>query len=500
MFIGVDVGTSETKAVLVDGAGRVLAGTSAPNRLHVPQPGWAEHDAEADWWGNFCAVVREVLDRSGVSPSAVEAVGCSGIGPCVLPVDEEVRPLGPGILYGIDTRAGAQIERLNDDLGEAAILARTGNALTSQSAGPKVAWLRDERPEAFTAAAMFHTCQSYLVAKLTGEHVMDHTTAAYWGPFYDIHTNAWIDEWVAGTVGPDRLPRPVWPTDVVGRVSADAARVSGLAAGTPVIAGAPDAPAEAVSAGVLGSGDLMVMYGSSIFMIAVVDEPIVDPRMWAAPYVFEGTSIVAGGTSTAGTLTRWLIELLADEHDATALSDLYGDFAAWAAASPAGANGLDFLPYLSGERTPIHDPDARGVVFGLSLRHTRADVARAALEGIAQGIRLNVEVMLEIGVPIERIRAVGGGVKNQAWLQAVSDCLGRRQEVVSQRGAAYGDAVLAAIGVGALRREDVPTWLEVDRAVEPNAELAELYERQASRQRRLYESTRTLMHEVAHEA
>ncbi len=500
MFIGVDVGTSETKAVLVDRAGRVLGGTSAPNRLHVPQPGWAEHDAEADWWGNFCAVVREILDRSGVSPSAVEAVGCSGIGPCVLPVDEEVRPLGPGILYGIDTRAGAQIERLNDELGEAAILARTGNALTSQSAGPKVAWLRDERPEAFTAAAMFHTCQSYLVAKLTGEHVMDHTTAAYWGPFYDIRANAWIDDWVAGTVEPDRLPRPVWPTDVVGRVSADAARASGLAAGTPVIAGAPDAPAEAVSAGVLGPGDLMVMYGSSIFIIAVVDEPIVDPRMWAAPYVFEGTSIVAGGTSTAGTLTRWLIELLSDEHDATALSDHYGDFAAWAAASPAGANGLHFLPYLSGERTPIHDPDARGVVFGLSLQHTRADVARAALEGIAQGIRLNVEVMLEIGVPIERIRAVGGGVKNQAWLQAVSDCLGRRQEVVSQRGAAYGDAVLAAVGVGALRREDVPSWLEFDHAVEPNAELAELYERQASRQRRLYESTRTLMHEVAHEA
>ena len=234
-------------------------------------------------------MVNEILSRSGVSPAAVEAVGCSGIGPCVLPVDDEVTPLGPGILYGIDTRASAQIERLDEELGAAAILERTGNALTSQSAGPKVAWLRDERPEAFAAAAMFHTCQSFLVARLTGEHVMDHTTAAYWGPFYDIHTNAWIEEWVAGTVEPERLPRLVWPTEVVGQVSAAAARATGLAAGTPVIAGAPDAPAEAVSAGVLGPGDLMVMYGSSIFMIAVVGETIVDPRMWAAPYVFEGT-------------------------------------------------------------------------------------------------------------------------------------------------------------------------------------------------------------------
>ena len=500
MFIGVDVGTSETKAVLVDRDGHVLSEASAPNTLRIPHPGWAEHDADTDWWGNFCTVVNEILGRSGVPPTQVDAVGCSGIGPCVLPVDDEVNPLGPGILYGIDTRASAQIERLDSEIGAAAILERTGNALTSQSAGPKVAWLRDERPVTFAAAAMFHTCQSFLVAKLTGEHVMDHTTAAYWGPFYDIQTNTWIEEWVAGTVEPERLPRLVWPTEIVGQVTAAAAQATGLAAGTPVIAGAPDAPAEAVSAGVLGPGDLMVMYGSSIFMIAVVGETIVDPRMWAAPYVFEGSSIVAGGTSTAGTLTRWLIELLSDEHDAAALGDHYGDFAAWAADSPAGANGLDFLPYLSGERTPIHDPHARGVIFGLSLQHTRADIARAALEGIAQGIRLNVEVMQEIGVPIERIRAVGGGVHNPAWLQAVSDCLGRPQEVVAQRGAAYGDAILAAIGVGALEREQVASWLDSGRTVEPDPELAALYEKQASRQRQLYESTRTMMHEVAHEA
>ena len=499
MFIGVDVGTSETKAVLVDHDGRVLAAASAPNRLRVPRPGWAEHDAERDWWGNLCTVVGELFDRSDVSPAEVEAVGCSGIGPCVLPVDHEVRPLAPAILYGIDTRAGAQIARLDEELGAAAILERTGNALTSQSAGPKVAWLRDERPEVFAAAAMFHTCQSFLVARLTGEHVMDHTTAAYWGPFYDLRANAWIEDWVAATVEPARLPRPVWPTEVVGQVTAEAALATGLAAGTPVIAGAPDAPAEAVSAGVLGPGDLMIMYGSSIFIIAVVGESIVDPRMWAAPFVFEGTSIVAGGTSTAGTLTRWLIELLSDDHDGATIAGHYGQFAAWAAASPPGANGLDLLPYLSGERTPIHDPDARGVVFGLTLKHTRADLARAALEGIAQGIRLNVEVMHEIGVPIGRIRAVGGGVNNPAWLQAVSDCLGQRQEVVSQRGAAYGDAILAAIGVGALRREDVPSWIDADRTVEPDPALADLYARQASRHRRLYQSTRTIMHEVAHE-
>ena len=500
MFIGVDVGTSETKAVLVDRDGVVRARASAPNELRVPRPGWAEHDAERDWWGNLCTVVGRVLADSGLDPTAVHAVGCSGIGPCVLPVDERLAPLGPGILYGIDTRASAQIERLSGELGATAILERTGNALTSQSAGPKVAWLREERPDAFAAAAMFHTCQSYLVARLTGEHIMDRTTAAYWGPFYDIRSNDWIDEWVRSTLEPERLPRLAWPTEVVGRVTADAAGATGLVAGTPVIAGTADAPAEAVSAGVLATGELMIMYGSSIFMIAVVGEAIVDPRMWAAPYVFEGSSIVAGGTSTAGTLTRWLIELLGDEHDGARIAHRYEEFAAWAAASPPGANGLELLPYLSGERTPIHDPDARGLIFGLTLQHTRADIARAALEGIAQGIRLNTETMLEMGVPIDRIRAIGGGVRNASWVQTVSDCIGRSQEVVAQTGAAYGDAMLAAMGVGALDRAEVSSWPQVTETVEPDRAQAGLYQRQASRQRRLYQATRALMHEVADEA
>jgi xylulokinase len=241
----------------------------------------------------------------------------------------------------------------------------------------------------------------------------------------------------------------------------------------------------------------MIMYGSSIFMIAIVRETIVDPRMWAAPFVFPGTAIVAGGTSTAGTLTRWLIGLLTQETDHTAIGALYGDFSNWAAASPPGANGLNILPYFSGERTPIHDPDARGMIFGLTLKHNHSDICRAALEGIAQGIRQNVEVMTEMGVQIERIQAVGGGVQNRIWLQTVTDCLVRPQNVVARRGAAYGDAILAAIAVGALDREDVASWLRVDETVLPDKTLTGLYERQASQHRRLYEATKSLMHEVA---
>jgi len=497
MFIGVDLGTSETKAVLVDRSGQVLSEASAPNTLLVPLAGYAEHDALKDWWGNCCTVIRNLLEASKVNPVRIEAVACSGIGPCVLPVDNENNPLRPGMLYGIDTRASQQINYLNQLFGEEQILKRTGNALTSQSAGPKVAWLRDNEPDVFHSAEKFHTSQSFLVARLTGEHIIDHLTAAYWGPFYDIRQTCWNTEWVEQVVEVNRLPHLGWPGEIAGFVSPGAALETGLKQGTPVLVGTADAPAEAVSAGVLAPGDLMIMYGSSIFMIAVVRETMVDPRMWAAPFVFPGTAIVAGGTSTAGTLTRWLIGLLIQETDHASISAHYSDFTDWAAASPPGAGGLNILPYFSGERTPIHDPDARGLIFGLTLKHTHSDICRAALEGIAQGIRQNVEIMTEMGIQIERIQAVGGGVQNRVWLQTVTDCLGRPQNVIARRGAAYGGAILAAIAVGALNRGDVGSWLRVDETVQPDKTLAGLYSRQASQHRRLYEATKSLMHEVS---
>jgi len=500
ILAGVDVGTSETKGVLVDEHGAVVARAAAPNRMDVPHPGYAEHDAESQWWRNFCQVVREMLDATDLPASAIEAVACSGIGPCVLPVDRSMNPLRPAILYGVDTRAAEQVERFNRQFGRDALLARCGNLLTSQSAGPKVQWVKDSEPDVFEGAAMFHTSQSFVVAKLTGEHVMDHLTAAYWAPFYDISAREWNEDWASRVVPIDRLPRLGWPTDIVGGVSSQAAAETGLARGTPVLVGTADAPAEAISAGVLNSGELMIMYGSSCFMIAVTTTPNPDGRLWTAPYVFRNRDIVAAGLSTAGTLTRWLIGLFADDPlGDREIASQYGDFANWAAMSPPGANGLDALPYFSGLTTPVDHPAASGVLFGLTLKHTKADLSRAALEGIAQGVRMNIDTMIDMGVPLQRIRAVGGGVNNAVWLQAMSDCLGRQQEVVRHRGAAYGDAMLAAIATGALDESGADSWVEVEDVIDPNEELRGLYDRQRDRHRKLYAQTSDLMDEVARE-
>jgi len=496
-FLGVDVGTYETKAVLTDTTGQIRATARHPNALEVPGPGLAEHDADRTWWQGLVAVVRAILAKSGVAPESIEALGCSGIGPCVLPVDADDTPLRRAILYGIDTRAARQCEDLTAELGEQAILEATGNGLSSQSAGPKIAWLRANEPKVFARARWFLTSQSYLVARLTGRHVIDHTTAAYFGPLYDLATRGWHPEWAKLVVDSERLGEILPATEVAGAVTRDAARETGLATGTPVIVGTADAVAEAVGAGVLESGDLMIMYGSSLFMIHVVQRPTIDPRIWTAPFVLENTFLMAAGTATAGTLVRWYLDLVREGRPASDIDAEYSALAEAAARAPAGARGIVVLPYFSGERTPIHDPLARGVFFGFTLEHGHSDIARAIFEGIARGVFANLRVMTELGAVVERVRAIGGGVRNATWVQATSDFIQRTQEIVANPGAAFGDAMLAALSTTAITRADLGSWVRVAKVVEPNAGLAELYASQAALAEELYASTRELMRRLA---
>ena len=489
MFLGVDIGTYEAKGVVLDEAGGVLASARRRHDLAVPEPGFAEHDAESVWWSGLVTVVRELLASSSVTPQEIQAVGCSGIGPCVLPLDADRRPLRPAILYGVDTRASRQCESLTEKLGPEAILRRTGAALTSQAAGPKVAWVRDREPGIYERTDLFVTCQGYLVGRLTGRWTMDHATAAYYGPCYSLADSDWDPEWSDAAGAKGRLPEVRWSTDVVGAVTAEAAAATGLAAGTPVIAGAPDAPAEAIAAGVTRPGDLMIMYGSSMFMIEVLDELVVDPRMWAAPFVFEGSYIMAGGTSTAGTATRWWLDILG-RSGAVDDDRAFGDLVDEAAAIEPGADGLVALPHFSGERTPLNDPAARAVLSGLNLTHTRGHIFRALLEGIASGVRWNIDVLKEIGAAPRRIRAVGGGTRNRVWSQAISDSLGLTQEIVTS-SAAHGSALLAAVGVGRLDRSALGGLAEVTSTVQPRAEYRETYDRLARSARRLYEAVQS---------
>ncbi len=483
--LGIDIGTFESKGVLVEGQGRITATASRPHKMIVPRAGWAEHRAEEDWWGDLVHLTRALLAQSGLDPSEIKAVATSAIGPCMLPVDADGTPLMNGVLYGVDTRATDQIAALNAQIGVDTILQRCGNALTSQQVGPKILWLKETHPELYARTAKVLTATSYLTWKLTGQYVIDHYTAANFSPLYDVETQDWTADLAPHILPLEKLPRLMWSTEIAGHVTAQAAAETGLAIGTPVTCGTIDAAAEAVSVGVQHPGQMMMMYGSTIFIIQVTATPVRDPRLWYAPWLFPGTHAAMAGLATSGTLTHWFRDQLARDTDFPAL-------VAEAQASPKGAKGLLCLPYFSGERTPIHDPHARGAFFGLNLTHTRADMFRAVVEGIAAGTAHVLETYAEVGASPDRVLAVGGGTKNALWLQATSDFGGVPQKVCEKTiGASFGDAFLAALAIGAVQPADITRWNPNASTVTPESVPA--YALQYPLWKRLYAQTRDIM-------
>ena len=497
LFLGIDIGTFETKGVLVDEYGAVRARASRRHQISTPHENFVEQDADDVWWADVCAISLELMASEVTEGATIEAMACSAIGPCVLPVDENLRPLRPGILYGIDARSAAQIDRLNHRLGEETIFARSGNVLTSQSAGPKIAWIVENEPEIAARTRWYLTSQSYLVARLTGRITIDHGTAGYFHPLYDLASQRWNVEGCEDFVSEAQLPELFWATEIAGEVSAKAAAETGLPVGMKVIVGTTDSPAEAVGAAVVDAGDLMIQYGSAGYMINVLDEPQADPNLWSAPFVFPGSFVLAAGTATAGTVTRWIADILhldADHGDAV----LFGELVALAEGSPVGANGVLMLPHLSGERTPVHDPDSRGILFGLSLGHSRADVARAAIEGIAHSIAHAFSAYESAGFATRAVTAIGGGTKNYILLESVSSITGEAQTVTDSFGASFGDAALAALAVGVIgSRSEIKKWVKSVRIVEPNDEAAVQLRRDQSDYEKLYASAAELAHSRA---
>lgn len=498
-FMGIDIGTFSSKGTLVNEQARIIAEHSVSHEMEIPSPGYAEHDAENTWWGEFCTISRTLIQKSGVDPKQIEGVGCSTIGPCCLPVDRELRPLRKAILYGIDCRATKEIAYLEDLYGKENIFQRCGTPLTTQSAAAKILWIKNNEPEIYAKADKFVTGSTYLVAKLTGQFVIDNYTAATWVPLYDMEKLDWVDD-TSLFCRQDQLARCMWSHEIAGTVHKQAARETGLAVGTKVTTGTADASAEAFSVGVLNPGDMMLMYGSSIFIIHVVEKFTMDDRLWAGPYLFPGTYSVAAGMSCAGTLTHWFRDNFALDLEAKAKTEgtnVFGEIAKLADGIPAGSDGLTILPYFSGERTPINNPNAKGVIFGLNLQHTRRHIYKALLEGVGYGINQHFEIFDALHMGTKKVMAVGGGIKNMAWLQAVSDISNKCQHVAQvDTGAAYGDALIAALATGFYRDSaQVAEQIKLRYTVEPDPNAYEAYAPFRSRYNRLYLQTRDMMDE-----
>jgi len=486
--LGLDIGTSSTKALLARFDGTVIAEVSRKHDVDRPEQGLVEMDADV-WWDEFTALTRELLER--VPDADVAAVGVSGIGPCVLLTDDAGEPLRPAILYGVDTRTADMLEDVTAELGgEGAIRERCGSALSTQAAGVKLAWVARHEPEVWSKAARFTMPSSRVVERLTGEYVLDHHSASQTTPLYDVHENAWIPEWCERLAPGLEMPRLLWSGDRAGVVTDEAAAATGLPAGIPVTAGTIDAWAEGVSVGESVPGRMFLQYGTTMFMIVPTAQPIPVPGMWTTVGTHPGQPSVSGGMATSGAITDWLRRLV-DGEWSTMLEE--------ARCSGIGANGLLMLPYFAGERTPIADPDARGVIAGLTVRHTRGDLYRATLEATAYAVRHNIEVLREAGVEVRELVGAGGGLLRRLWPTIVSDVTGLPQTVPSVTiGACYGSAFLAAgLVAGPGDGVDLTAWNPPAARIEPDPAATAAYEPGYRDYRDLYEATKAVVHRLA---
>jgi xylulokinase len=479
LLLGVDVGTSATKAVLLDPERGVVAQAERPAELRSPRPGWAEEDPE-EWWANVCSLCRQL-------PVAdVAAVGVSGMVPAVVLLDRSGRPLRPSIQQN-DARAGREVEELRAALGPA-VLARTGSAVTQQSVGPTALWLARHEPQVWAATRTILGSYDYVAFRLTGELGVERNWALESG-LYDLATGSWAhDLSLAAGIDPARLPRPRRPDEVVGEVTSRAAAETGLPAGTPVVAGSADHVASAFAAGVASPGDVLIKLGSAGDVLMASAEPLVDSRLYLDYHLVPGLYLPNGCMATSGSFIRWFQRELAPAASLEALDEE-------AERAGPGAGGIVALPYLLGEKTPLNDPQARGAFTGLRLDHGRGHLFRAVLEATAFGFRHHLDVFAELGHRPVRIRTTNGGARSRLWKQVVADVVGHPLESLSDAaGSELGAAFAAGMGVGAFGGwREVERFVAVAGTVEPDAGTHEAYASLYAAYRALYPALRPVL-------
>ncbi len=448
--LGLDIGTTSTIGILIALPNRVLGLVSRPVTLSSPHGGWAEEDPN-QWWANVREITRELLAVSGVAASDVAGIGVTGMLPAVVLLDADGRLLRPSIQQS-DARCGAEVADLRAERDEAAFIAKAGNGINQQLVTAKLRWIERHEPEVFARIATVFGSYDWINWRLTGERAAEQNWALEAG-FVDVHRGVIDDDLVALS----HLPRAAVPRRsvshaILGRVTAEAAAATGLAAGTPVVGGAADMIASALGAGIVAPGDVLAKFGGAVDILTATDRIAPDPRLYLDHHLVPGLFMPNGCMSTGGSVLNWFVEVIGRaeaEAAAAAGRTLHQHLDALAAAKPAGSDGVLILPYLLGEKTPIHDPAARGVIDGLTLTHDIGHLWRALLESYAYAIRHHVEVLVDMGHRAERFTASDGGSASGVWMQILADVLEAPvRRLRGHPGSCLGAAWTAAIGVG----------------------------------------------------
>jgi xylulokinase len=483
LFLGVDVSTTSAKALLIDQGGRVVSSASSDLPISTPRPLWSEQDPH-DWWQGTIRSVHKALEGAGVSGEAVQAVGLTGQMHGLVLLDEAGQVLRPAILWN-DQRTAAQCEQITQTLGDQRLLEITGNQALTGFTAPKILWVRQNEPQVYQQVAHILLPKDYVRYRLTGEHATDKADGAGM-LLFDLKQRDWSPEMLSALEIPaEWLPKTFEGPQISGEITALAAEAIGLKAGTPVVGGGGDQAAQAVGVGAVSPGIVALTLGTSGVVFASTRQPFIEPqgRLHAFCHSVPGTWHLMGVMLSAAGSLRWYRDTLAPDV-------AYDDLLAPAAEIPPTSEELFFLPYLTGERTPYADPLARAAFVGLTVRHTRAHMTRAVLEGVAFGLRDSMELVRTAGLgEIHQVRVSGGGARSSLWRQILADVLNTELATVNTtEGAAYGAALLAGVGAA--------TWSSVEQScqatvktverTEPCSSMVTAYETAYSQYRALY--------------
>ncbi len=501
-LLGIDIGTTSTIGMLLQLPDRVLGIVSRPVRLSSPQPGWTEEDPE-QWWQNVGGICRELLAAGGVDARNIAGIGVTGMLPAVVLLDEQGVLLRPSIQQS-DGRCGAQVAAIRAEQDEAAFIKRSGNGINQQLVGAKIRWLEQHEPRIYERIATVLGSYDFINYRLTGEAAIEQNWALEAG-FINLATHALDDENIALAHLPRRaVPRMVHSQDILGHVTAAAARHTGLAEGTPVIGGAADMIASALGAGVTQPGDVLLKFGGSVDVLTAAATVNPDARLYLDYHLIPGMYMPNGCMSTGGSGLNWFAENFAGQHQEAAGRagvSLHQYLDAMAQSRPPGAGGLLCLPYFLGEKTPLHDPQARGVVFGLTLSHDAGHIWRALLESYAYAIRHHMDTLHDLGYPTRRYIVSDGGSSSRLWMQIVADVLGEPlQRLEGHPGSCLGAAWTAAIGTGlADDWNGASACVRFGEVIQPDSANAPFYTEQYARFRTLYEQCKPLTDSKANE-
>lgn len=496
-LLGIDIGTSACKAALFDRKGQVLAAANGEYPVYYPEEGWAEQNPE-EWWSAVCEAVRQVIRKAGIQPEEIAGVGIDGQSWSAIAIDKGGKVLTNTPIW-MDTRAQSICDRLNEEIGEDEIFRIAGNSLQPSYTTAKILWYKENLPEVYCKIYKILQSNSYIAFKLTGQISQD-LSQGYGLHCFDMCTGQWDEEMCRKMGIPrDFLPEIVPSDRIIGTVTKKAAEESGLAEGTPVAAGGLDAACGTLGAGVIHSGETQEQGGQAGGMSICIEKYQADPRLILGFHVIPGKWLLQGGTTGGGGVMRWFEREFADYErlmrEQTGISSL-DQLNEIAEKVTPGCDGLVFLPYMAGERSPIWNPYAKGVFYGLDFSKTKGHMVRACMEGVAFSLRHNLETAEEAGAKAEILRAMGGSANSLLWTQIKSDVTGKTMAVpASDTATTLGAALLAGVGTGFYKdyEEAVAETVKVTRKHQPDPEKKAVYDKNYETYLELYRSLSGLM-------